>query len=172
MADKIRTFINGVTLSTPTYKNVSFAPSLINFFYGKNGTGKSTVASCIRDGKAGISWESGCDPSTRLLVYNEDFIEENIQSYGNIPGVFTISEADANSRKELDDAIVRKKEVDGLVSEGSKALDEIARSIDDLEVSYAAKLWEDDRRITEVLSLCDDRIFRQQEKVLPKPSQI
>lgn len=141
MADKIRTFINGVTLNTPTYKNVSFSPSLINFFYGKNGTGKSTVASCIRDGKAGISWEAGCDPSTRILVYNEDFIEENIQSYGNIPGVFTISEADANARKELDEAIARKKDVDGLVSEGSKTLDEIAKSMDDLEGNYATKLW-------------------------------
>ena len=37
---KVRVHITKTTVNAPTYSNVTFEPTLINFFYGKNGTGK------------------------------------------------------------------------------------------------------------------------------------
>ena len=45
----------------------------------------------------------------RILIYNEDFIIKNIQSYGN-PGVFTISEVNAEKKKQADEKATKKPE--------------------------------------------------------------
>jgi AAA15 family ATPase/GTPase len=55
---------------------------MINFFYGKNGTGKSTLAKAFKDGSAALTWEGDPYPESRILIYNEDFIVKNVQSYG------------------------------------------------------------------------------------------
>ena len=74
MQNKVRVHITGVKVNAPTYTNVTFTPSLINFFYGKNGTGKSTLARAFKDGNAQLSWDGTPFPDERILVYNEDFI--------------------------------------------------------------------------------------------------
>jgi hypothetical protein len=85
---------------------------MINFFYGKNGTGKSTLAKAFKDGRAELTWEGDPYPESRILIYNEDFIVKNVQSYGNIPGVFTISEVNARKKQEADEKAAQKKAVD------------------------------------------------------------
>lgn len=85
---------------------------MLNFFYGKNGTGKSTLGRSFKNGSAKLTWSDAPYPEDQILVYNEDFIKNNIQSYGNIPGVFTISEVNAQKKKEADEKIIAKKEKD------------------------------------------------------------
>ncbi len=109
MDRKIRTCITGITVNGPTYKNVSIVPSMLNFFYGKNGTGKSTLARAFKDGSAALSWDGAPYPESQILVYNEDFITKNVQSYGNIPGVFTISEVNAQKKREIDQKTADRK---------------------------------------------------------------
>ena len=97
--NKVRVNITNAVINAPTYAGVTFSPSMINFFYGKNGTGKSTLAKAFTDGSAALTWKGDPYPSERILIYNEDFIEKNVRSYGNIPGVFTISEVNAEKKK-------------------------------------------------------------------------
>jgi predicted ATPase len=111
---KVRVNITGVKINAPTYTNVTFEPSLINFFYGKNGTGKSTLAKAFKDGSAALTWKGDPYPDDRILIYNEDFIIKNIQSYGNIPGVFTISEVNAEKKKQADEKAAEKAGIDAL----------------------------------------------------------
>ncbi|MCR5170618.1 MAG: hypothetical protein K6C33_09205 [Desulfovibrio sp.] len=47
--------IKRVDLDGATFHGASFAPARVSFFYGRNGTGKSTAARAIA-GKAGLSW--------------------------------------------------------------------------------------------------------------------
>ena len=112
MGKKIRANITAVKINGPTYTDVTFSPSMINFFYGKNGTGKSTLAKAFKDGSAKLTWEGDPYPESRILIYNEDFIVKNVQSYGNIPGVFTISEVNARKKQEADEKAAQKKAVD------------------------------------------------------------
>ena len=44
MQKKIQTEITKVTLNSPIFTNKSFNPTLVNFIYGTNGTGKSTIS--------------------------------------------------------------------------------------------------------------------------------
>ncbi|GAA2911879.1 AAA family ATPase [Enterococcus pseudoavium] len=106
MDEKILGEIIGLKLNTSTYHNVTVTPSLINFFYGKNGVGKSTIGREINANR-GITWKDGKSESDfSVLVYNDDFIKRNFANYGAVSGIFTIGEDDksaADKIKELED---------------------------------------------------------------------
>lgn len=141
MDQKIRTHISKVNINECTYHNEDFEPTLINFLLGKNGSGKTTVARVIRD-KKGLSWAPGCDPNTMLMVYNEDYIRDNIQSYGNIPGVFTMSKANAELKKQADE----KTKAKNAFADSLKKAEETAASLRNteagLEEKYGQFTWE------------------------------
>ena len=102
MTEKVSALISKVTVNSPVFQNEVFSPTLINYFFGKNGTGKSTIAKLIGKPEA-TEWSPDISPEDyELQVYNEEFIQENIQSYGNIPGVFTITKQNATVKAEVD----------------------------------------------------------------------
>ena len=137
---KVRTCVTKITLNERTYRNVSFEPSLINFFYGGNGAGKSTIGKAIK-AKRGLTWDAPSSEGIRLMVFNEDYIKDNIQSYGNIPGVFTLTEEDAAVRKELDGKTKEKGEADiALKTEEGRTSDIINQELS-LAGKYAAQVW-------------------------------
>ena len=142
MSDKVRTQITNVVVNGNTYSNEPFTPTLINFLFGKNGTGKSTVAEYLQNSPASsFTWDPSSDPSIKREVFNEEYIRLNVQSYGNIPGVFTISEADAKAQKELDDKTAEKKKVDEDITAVAKARDEAQSAIGKYEQEFTEKMW-------------------------------
>lgn len=114
MAPKLTSAITKITLNDATFHNKGFTPTYINFLFGNNGCGKSTISRSIK-GKVGLEWEAGRTADDfNLLVYNEDFIKRNIASYGGLPGVFTISEQNAEVQQKID-------ETTGLLGDAQKA---------------------------------------------------
>jgi wobble nucleotide-excising tRNase len=86
--------------------------SLFNFFFGSNGTGKTTVSRVIAEETkfptCSVTWKAG----TKLqpLVYNHDFVERNFNQSAELKGVFTLGEKQvdtltkiATTKSELDD---------------------------------------------------------------------
>lgn len=74
----------------------------INYIFGHNGCGKTTVSRAIQDptGRAGysVSWKDG--RSILSLVYNRDFIEA---SFGDqMQGIFTLGEDSTRAAAEID----------------------------------------------------------------------
>ncbi|WP_283673576.1 AAA family ATPase [Butyricicoccus sp. Marseille-Q5471] len=119
MENRIKTAIQKITLNDHTFSGVMFEPTLINFFFGNNGTGKSTLAKNIGV-PAATEWIPGSTPGDyTLMVYNEEFIADNIQSYGNIPGVFTITQQNAEIKAEVDKKTAEKRALDAKI----KAID-------------------------------------------------
>lgn len=97
--EKIRTAVGEVMLSTPTFHRTRFSPTLINFFYGKNGSGKSTIArELLNPGAVRMSGERR-QGDYEIELYNEDYATGVIRSYGRIPGLFTLSEESAEAKK-------------------------------------------------------------------------
>lgn len=99
---KIPSEITRVTLNGATYHGVSFVPTMINFFFGNNGTGKSTIGHSIQS-DAGVEWRIGKGAGDySVMVYNQEYINANIARYHNLDGVFTVNEINAEVAREVE----------------------------------------------------------------------
>lgn len=83
----------------------------INFVYGANGSGKTTISRII-DAEAGfthclISWAGG--NALETLVYNRHFVEQNF--HPELRGIFTLGEADAAIIQQIEEATKRRDEL-------------------------------------------------------------
>ena len=104
MAGKLSSEITKIELDDATFKgrNVSFTPTYVNFFFGNNGTGKSTIAKAIKTG-TGVTYAGGKRAEDYItLTYNQDFIDDNMRSYHELKGIFTFDEINTDLQDEID----------------------------------------------------------------------
>lgn len=98
--------------TTPEQVN---ALSLFNFFFGSNGSGKTTVSRVIAEETkfptCSVTWKAG----TKLqpLVYNHDFVERNFNQSPELKGVFTLGEKQVDTLTKIATA---KGEFDALTA--------------------------------------------------------
>ena len=98
MDEKMPGVVQKITLNTHTYQNRTIEPTLINFFFGKNGAGKSTIAECFKGKKEGLS----PDISTyETLVYDQEFIRKNLQEDKALPGVFSMNAENIGKQNQI-----------------------------------------------------------------------
>lgn len=100
-----------------TYDPVNGVPiadlKKVNFFFGFNGSGKSTIAKYLRnlslDSSLQNTYFSQCSnvgynrANHQLLIFNEDFIEENFKRNQEIKGVFTLNQTNATIDQQISD---------------------------------------------------------------------
>lgn len=145
----------------------------VNLIYGLNATGKSTICKFLRDPTADMYrsclLQKGND--VELLVFNEDFIEENFYVSDTIKGIFSLSKE--NKEAEVKIAALLKKiaasveEKDQLqtahqrdMSRLQKELDGVTDKIFDVKRKYAGG----DR----VLEYCLEGVMAKKEKLVEK----
>ena len=85
----------------------------VNFVFGTNGSGKTTISRVIAD-PAGhatchLSWRDGRRLET--LVYNSDFVERNFTP--QLRGIFTLGEAEAETLRKIEVGRVKIAELHG-----------------------------------------------------------
>ena len=105
MNSKISSEITRIDLQEASYKDTGchIEPTFVNFFFGNNGTGKSTIAKAILSG-VGVTYASGRTAANYLpLVYNQDFIDANFRSYRNMKGVFTLNAKNVKAQRQIDE---------------------------------------------------------------------
>ena len=105
MPDKLPSEILRIELDEATFKGTHavIEPTYVNFFFGNNGTGKSTIAKAIQSG-TGITYAPGRTQADYIpLVYNQAFIDDNVRSYHNLPGVFTINDVNVKIQEQIDE---------------------------------------------------------------------
>lgn len=98
MEEKMSAPVRKITLDTNTYHNESFEPTLVNFLFGKNGVGKSTIADSFKGDKVGISPDIS---QYEVLVYDQEFIKKEIQEDKDMPGVFSMNEEDIEKQNQI-----------------------------------------------------------------------
>lgn len=129
------------TVNSPVFSKEVFSPTLINYFYGKNGTGKSTIAKLIGKPET-TEWNSGMvSGDYELQVYNEEFIQDNIQSYGNIPGVFTITKQNASVKEEADKKSAELKALSEKKIKINSTITNVQVNLDALMDNLVETLW-------------------------------
>ena len=96
-------------------KNVDtiIKPSKVNFIYGNNGTGKTTITRVIenpnkyKDSK--LSWDNNIEYSR--LVYNQDFVKSNFNPETKLRGIYTLGEGSEEIYKKIEKLTNEKKEI-------------------------------------------------------------
>ena len=110
MQRKVPSAITNITLNRATFTDVPIdGLSFVNFFYGNNGSGKSSIAHAIAEDD-GIVWASGKTADDYdVLVYDQGFINDNFVNYGDLKGVFIFGEEDIEAKKKIEDLTNQKK---------------------------------------------------------------
>lgn len=71
----------------------------INFFYGANGAGKTSIGRVVDEPErhlpSGVQWKNGRRIET--MVYNQDFMDKNFNQVANLKGVFTLGKPSKQS---------------------------------------------------------------------------
>jgi len=112
---KYKGTIDKIEVTAATFEKSAqreFEPTYINYFYGNNGTGKSTIARTIRKATerdpstgqvgGGSSWKDGkpyLDYST--VVFNRDFVEGEL-NFDTMHGVFMLGEERIDAQADID----------------------------------------------------------------------
>lgn len=123
--------------------------SLINFVYGSNGSGKTTISRVIAD-QAGhptcaIAWKGGTP--LQAMVYNRDFVERNFNQSTELKGVFTLGESQTETLNKIKAAKTDfdelKKKIETLTNtlQGNDGLSGKKGELSALENSLKEKCW-------------------------------
>ncbi|MBU3169181.1 AAA family ATPase [Acinetobacter baumannii] len=97
----------------------------INLIYGLNGAGKSTFSNFFHqrvDPKYKDCSIDGLEDDHEVLVYNQNFIQENFFEVENLKGIFTLSKENKEAETKISDAL---KEIEKLKDEVEKQKSEL-----------------------------------------------
>lgn len=154
MTTKIPSEIVRIDLRDASYKDTHtyIEPTYVNFFFGNNGTGKSTIARAIKSG-AGISYASGRTYADYLpLVYDQEFIDENFRSYCNMKGVFTLNAKNAVTQQQIEEKTEERTAVQKALTATAGKLEERKATRAKLQKDFYKECWDREKALREEFS--------------------
>lgn len=127
-----------------TYKSASLNPRAINFIYGGNGTGKTTLSRFLSNGcfdsQSYIEWDDA--NHSKVIAYNRDFREKNFSSEKDLPGIFTLGSESIETQKEINALVEQEKKISEGIDIRNTALKNIDKDITELKADTRDKCWE------------------------------
>lgn len=105
--------INEITMKNiATYNNVGVKIKdlkRLNYFFGNNGSGKSTIAKYLQslvigdpENKYSLCSKDSDDPmQEEILVFNQDFVERNFRQSKTLKGIFSLNQKNAEIDKKI-----------------------------------------------------------------------
>ena len=141
MKEKQKSLIERIKLDSATFHGEVVEPTFVNFFFGKNGAGKSTIAKVIKDGSE-VTWATGQNPDDYVvLVYNQDFVNRNFETYGDLKGVFTLSETNIEIQKQIEAKTTERSTVTADVKSEAEARDKKKEELAPLRTGFEETCW-------------------------------
>jgi wobble nucleotide-excising tRNase len=135
---KMQGAIKAIFLDDNTFHGVTINPTLINYFYGKNGSGKSTIARLIRS-KSGITPDIS---NFEVLVYDQDFIAKNIKEDAAMPGVFSLNEGNIKIQNKVAELNGERDKLAVQYQEKKNALTDAKEKLPALRIALESSCWE------------------------------
>src|SRR3990167_9380752 len=122
----------------------------VNFIFGTNGTGKTTISRVIANDtdyvSCGVAWKDG--RPLQALVYNRDFVERNFSRSAELKGVFTLGEKQVKAQEDIKekkaeaDDYKDKIAADKKVLEGEDGKSGKRGNLSSLEDKFLDQCWE------------------------------
>ncbi|MBK7706841.1 MAG: AAA family ATPase [Acidobacteria bacterium] len=117
--------------------------SKFNYFFGSNGSGKTTISRIIADprysARSSIAWKRGT--KLRTLVYNRDFTDRNFNASTNLKGVFTLGEEQVDALKKIELARAERARLQDKSTGLSKTLAEQDQMLADEKGKLMDRAW-------------------------------
>ncbi len=135
---KMQGAIKAIFLDDNTFHGVTINPTLINYFYGKNGSGKSTIARLIRS-KSGITPDIS---NFEVLVYDQDFIAKNIKEDAAMPGIFSLNEGNIEIQNKVAELNGERDKLAVQYQEKKNALTDAKEKLPALRIALESSCWE------------------------------
>ncbi|MFZ2284631.1 MAG: AAA family ATPase [Lutibacter sp.] len=116
----------------------------VNFIYGANGCGKTTISNFLIDTNnidfktCNVSWKN--DQSLKTLVYNKRFREHNFGN-GKMSGIFTLGEA---TTEEIEVIRLKNEELKGIKAVGVQKKETFDKQVinkQELETKFKDDTW-------------------------------
>lgn len=133
----------------PETPEIMNALKSLNFIFGSNGTGKTTIGRVITDPAAspgcGVIWKGGTPLQT--LVYNSDFVERNFKPAEDLKGVFTLGEMQIGTLEKISelklerDTLTKKVEGWNEALKGTDGTGGKQKDLSSLDSSFKDKCW-------------------------------
>jgi len=121
----------------------------LNFIFGSNGTGKTTIGRLIADPNAfqycSVTWKGGTPMET--LVYNREFVDRNFKPSEALKGVFTLGEKDIDTLNTIEklkgerEALTKKIEHWNEALQGKDGTGGKRKELADLDSAFKDKCW-------------------------------
>ncbi len=148
--------IKGITIKdTASFDikvGVVFTPTLINFIYGSNGSGKTSIsnviANCSLFPNCNLDW--GLTTPLQTLVYNRNFIEDNFEQSTELKGVFTLGK---ESKTEVDNIKTKQIEIEAkekIILTCKGTLEQETIKLQNTENKFGEKCWAIQNKYLEV----------------------
>lgn len=151
MADKIKSEIIRIDLADASYKDTRtyIEPTYINFFFGNNGAGKSTIAKAIKS-SVGVTYAPGRTAADYLpLVYNQEFIDTNFRSYRNMKGVFTLNAKNAVTQQQIDEKTEERTVTQKALTAATEKRDKMTAARTKLQRDFYKDCWDREKAFRE-----------------------
>lgn len=114
----------------------------VNFIYGANGSGKSTVSNYLKNqndtkySQCSVEWYGN---PIQIEVYNKQFRQEHFQD--NIDGVFTLGKATKEQIEEVEMLKEKRKEVEEKINVLEQDLKKTTEEKNQAELDFKDSLW-------------------------------
>lgn len=116
----------------------------VNFIYGANGCGKTTISNFIYDNSdpkfnsCSLIWQNALP--LNVLVYNKEFRERNFGK-GKLNGVFTLGEATSEQIKIIEQKVEELKAIKADGVKKHETLDKLTADKNNLENDFKETTW-------------------------------
>ena len=116
-----------------TYKEEKLAPKKINFIYGNNGTGKTTISRFIENpkelkfSKSQLIFDEAGE--CNKLIYNQDFVKINFNPETGLRGIYTFGEESEEKYKLIEKLKKDKDELKIKLIQNKTKIDNMNNSI-------------------------------------------
>lgn len=139
--------------NTATIKDAEIEPLQINYFFGGNGSGKTSISRFLDDSENYNNGTIVKDSASEVLVYNRDFIDKNFQDKNAIQGIFTIGESAVETLKAIEEKEAEKVRLQSEFDARSRSIDNLQCEINDLTKDFEKDCWAVQQKLGEQFSL-------------------
>ena len=140
---KYKSAIEKIIVSEATFQNSperEIEPSWINFFYGNNGSGKTTISRMIRNGQ-GLTFSNAAQADEfATVVFNRDFIDEELK-FDIMPGVVMLSKEASDKQHEIEEKQKLQEQLKGQLQTANDEAGAIQAKRNKLKASLDAAIW-------------------------------